>query len=382
MNNPFFNFRGSPGADSSRPGSHFDRDAHYKTLGVERGASAKTIRASFRTKARKMHPDRGGDSEEFKVLSNAYDILSDPDKRSAYDNGRRGGGPNRRRRRTVPPTIMVKVPVSLERLYSGGSKKIQYKCNAIVGADGKPVKSDGPGVVATCKVCAGLGVVAKLVKLGPGFIQQMRHRCPKCGGSGSVLQEGFRLVRETRTEVIVLEAGCSDGEKIVRRGRGNAQPGCEPGDIVFVIQQTPDGLYARKDNDLILRIKVSLVDALCGIRMSLRHPRGKDIMLVSPKCILRPGTAYDIAGLGMPHSKSDTKCITHGRLVIIPTIRFPTVLTHSQKDAIRLAISNTKTRKDSLDDEALAKEVYHVENITSLENHNHGGENTVQCPQQ
>ena len=379
-----------------------DNKDHYESLGVDSTATAKNIRQAFRTKAKHMHPDRGGSPEAFKNLANAYDVLSTPAKRRVYDGSRtprRGASKCPQRRGKKSPHVNVRVSVTLAELYHGGAKKVRYECDVIKGPDGKTL-ANSRNATLSCGACAGTGTVVRTVHIALSFTHNRRRPCRGCGGWGRQLKNGYRRMCDKRTETIHLRLGQKNGSKITRRGLGHAQLDGTTGDAVFVLYQEADGMYASKGTDLIIRPSLSLVDALCGTRLHLRHPRGAPVVLVSDKCVLRPSVAYVINGLGMPSGLG-----VHGRLLIIPMIRFPPTLSASQKTAVRLAIDSnnhndatasptadpppaphaptTSTPNDKVkntpplgyDDAS----VYHILDTTESESDR---SNTVQCPQQ
>ena len=409
MSFSFFNSMSSSfGYRQLPPGPTTGGGGHYKVLGVERAATAKTIRQAFRTKAKDMHPDRGGDPEAFKKLANAYDVLSTPSKRRTYDVRSAAVSPRsklRRRRRTKPPPpVVVRVPISLAQLYQGGSRDVQYVCTVVLGPDGKSADVCSQNTTRACEACAGRGVVSHQAPIALSFLPKRRSVCHECEGSGRKLESGYRRVCEKRVETIHLKPGQTDGTKIVRRGVGHARLDGVTGDVVFVLYQEADGLYASKGTELIFRPSLSLADALCGIRLRIRHPRGTPIVLVSPNCVLRPNAAYVIQGLGMPSGSG-----TFGRLLVIPKIRFPAALSVAQKRAVRPAIGehasppspprtiplNEKPDDggdgdgsddgsgdgsgDGSDDD---DDVYHLEHTVRYASGGGEGENNVQCPQQ
>jgi DnaJ family protein A protein 2 len=192
-----------------------DNTRYYNVLGVSKSASQEELKKAYRKLAIKNHPDKGGDSEKFKEISQAYEVLSDPEKRDLYDQygedalkeGMGGGGAshnpfdifesffgggggqsfgggssrgNRRQRRGED--VVHPLKVSLEDLYNGTSKKLSLSRNVLCAkCKGKGSKS---GASSQCSGCQGSGTKISIRQLGPSMIQQMQHVCSECKGSG------------------------------------------------------------------------------------------------------------------------------------------------------------------------------------------------------
>jgi DnaJ family protein A protein 2 len=216
----------------------------------------------------------GGDEHKFKEINAAYEILSDPEKRSKYDKyglegvddesgaaargedlfsmffggrgrgGGRGGGGGPRK----GPAVNHPIKVSLEDLYNGKTVKLAINRKVVVGE------------VTECSACHGQGVRLEIRQIAPGMITQMQRHCDRCEGQGKIAQ--------TRSERKVLEVhiekGMANGEKVVFRNHADEVPGMEAGDVNFVIQEKPHDMFKRKGADLLTTRTVSLNQALCG----------------------------------------------------------------------------------------------------------------------
>ncbi|ERN00161.1 hypothetical protein AMTR_s00111p00054240 [Amborella trichopoda] len=193
-----------------------DNSRYYDILGVSKNASQDELKKAYKKAAIKNHPDKGGDPEKFKELAQAYDVLSDPEKREVYDQygedalkegmggagpshnpfdifesffggGGFGGGSSRGRRQKQGDDVVHSLKVSLEDLYNGTSKKLSLSRNVLCPkCKGKGSKSGASG---RCSGCQGSGMKVSIRQLGPGMIQQMQHVCPDCRGSGEVISE-------------------------------------------------------------------------------------------------------------------------------------------------------------------------------------------------
>ncbi|KAH8063296.1 hypothetical protein JL722_2461 [Aureococcus anophagefferens] len=306
---------GMPGGmGGMQQGPPADTTSLYKALGVAKGASPAEIKKAYRKKALRMHPDKGGDPEEFKKLQAAYEVLSDEEKRAIYDQhglegleaggGGGGGGMGdifdlfgggRRRgksgkEKVAPLTFTIKA--SLEMLYKGKTAKFAFKRSVVVG---EPKK---------CGECRGTGVVMKMVQVGPGMMTQAQAQCGSC-------TKGYRCaMKKERVEVEVrVDKGAADKAKIKVLCKGNEQAGAETGDVHFVIQQKPHDLFTRKGADLLLKKDIALVEALAGFEFIVRPEVARGIPFVM--CVDNEG----MPKYGNPFDK--------GRLFVLFHIVFP-----------------------------------------------------------
>jgi DnaJ family protein A protein 2 len=330
------------------------------------------------------HPDKGGDQvcpspldfvrtdystliacatgahlsrqDHFKKMTEAYEVLSDPEKRQIYDQyGEEGlkeasqggggggaspfdifesmfggspfGGGGGRRRRTKGEDVTHTLKVSLEELYKGSSRKLSMTRNVICNkCDGKGSKS---GASTSCSSCGGQGAKMQVRQIGPGMVQQMQTTCPQCKGSGQQISEkdrceqcrGDKVVQEKRTLEVNVERGMVNGQKIVFQGEADEAPDTVPGDIVIVLQQKEHPRFKRKGNDLFFDKQLSLSEALTGFSFKLEHLDGRQLLVKSDskqsysegtyKCIQDEG----ICAPGRPHEK--------GKLIIRFTVQMP-----------------------------------------------------------
>lgn len=256
-------------SSSSEP---VDTTKLYETLEVGKDADAKEIKKAYRRLSRLHHPDKGGDEHKFKEINAAYEILSDADKKAAYDKyglegvddggaaahggedlfsmffgsgsrrGRSGGG------RRKGPSVNHPLKVSLEDLYNGKTVKLAISRKVIVGN------------VTECDKCHGQGAVMEVRQIGPGMITQVQRQCDACEGHGSIAQ---RKPQRKILEVLI-EKGMKHNQKIVFRDMADEIPGMDTGDINFILQEKDHALFKRKGADLLVTKDLSLKEALCG----------------------------------------------------------------------------------------------------------------------
>eukprot|EP00899_Mesostigma_viride_P003292 jgi/Mesvir1/12964/Mv05975-RA.1 len=313
---------------------------YYEILGVNNKATADELKKAYRKLAIKFHPDKGGDPEKFKEINQAYDVLSDPEKRQIYDDygedaikegmgggggggmnpmdifesffgGGLGGGGGRGRGRgpRKGEDVVYPVKVTLSDLYNGTSKRLSLEKNVICQkCDGKGSKS---GETVKCAGCRGSGMKVTIRQLGPGMIQQLQSVCNECGGTGESISEkdrcpqckGNKVCQEKKMLEVHVEKGMVHGQKIVFQGEADEAPDTVPGDIVFLIQmKDTGGPWKRKDDDLFMEQNLTLVEALCGFKFPIRHLDDRLLVVQSqPGEIIRPGCVKAIEHEGMPH---------------------------------------------------------------------------------
>ena len=288
----------------------------YETLGVAKNASADEIKKAYRKLARQHHPDANpGDEkaeERFKEVQNAYDVLSDPEKRKQYDaygstNGRpaggftwntaegfdfgnlgdlgdilggmfgggmRGGRPEPRGQRGND--VEVQVNLSFEDALSGVETKIpitlEVACHTCHGSGAKP--GTAPTV---CPQCGGRGVVAE----SQGFFS-LSQPCPRCRGNGTVIEDpcptcrGTGRERRTKRYTVKIPAGVKDGSRIRLKGKGEAGWGGAPaGDLYVITRVEPSKTFARRGDDLVVEVPVAFADAALGTTVAVPTPDGE-----------------------------------------------------------------------------------------------------------
>lgn len=332
-----------------------DNTRYYTILGVSQTASQDELKKAYKKAAIKNHPDKGGDPEKFKELGQAYEVLSDPEKREIYDqygedalkdgvggggashspfdifeqffSGGFGGGSSRGRRQRRGEDVVHAMKVSLEDLYNGTSKKLSLSRNIICSrCKGKGSKSGASG---TCYGCQGSGMKISTRQIGPGMIQQMQHVCSDCKGSGEVISDkdrcpqckGNKIVQEKKVLEVHVEKGMQHGQKITFQGEADEAPDTETGDIVFVLQLKEHPKYKRKSDDLFVEHTLSLTEALCGFQFALTHLDGRQLLIKSiPGEVVKPGQSKAINDEGMPHYQ---RPFMKGRLYVHFNVDFP-----------------------------------------------------------
>eukprot|EP00944_MAST-04C_sp_MAST-4C-sp1_P005801 g5801.t1 len=346
-------------------------DDYYSILGLGRDASASDITKAYRKLARENHPDRGGSTETFQKLNEAYSTLKDPKKRRQYDllsstrqsgvdpedlgtmfarnffgsmmssidprRDRRRQSTRSRRKRAIPTgddkvsSVEYKIPVTLQELYLGMEKSFRIKRKRIV----YPEEFNRHNCFVECEECEGYGRVSTVKRLG-NVVQSFTGPCNACGGKGYDTKRGYTVVQETKILTVNIEAGMQNMDRIVVENAGDESVGNLPGDIIFIIEEKRHETYLREKKDLMIKLKISLEDALCGINTSIsrrsktmgseqgnfvhiEHLDGRKIFLKSyPGDVIKPGCARCIFEEGMR-----SRYGASGNLFIIFDVEFP-----------------------------------------------------------
>ncbi|KAF9675230.1 hypothetical protein SADUNF_Sadunf09G0010500 [Salix dunnii] len=406
-----------------------DNTRYYEILGVSKNASQDDLKKAYRKAAIKNHPDKGGDPEKFKELAQAYEVLSDPEKRGIYDQygeealkegmggggaGHNpfdifesffggnpfGGGGSRGRRQRRGEDVVHPLKVSLEDLYLGTSKKFSLTRNVICSeCSGKGSKS---GESRKCTGCQGSGMKVSIRQLGPSMIQQMQHPCNECKGTGETISDndrcpqckGEKVVPEKKVLEIIVEKGMQNGQKITFPGEADEAPDTVTGDIVFVLQKKEHPKFKRKGDDLFVEHTLSLSEALCGFHFVLKHLDGRQLLIKSKTGeVVKPDSFKAINDEGMPMYR---RPFMKGNLYIHFTVDFPDSLTPDQVKAIETILPRPSSQLTNMELDECEETTLHDVNIEEEmrrkqqareeaydedEEMAHGGQR-VQCAQQ
>lgn len=400
---------GAEDENSFSPGSsdvNGDSLKYYELLGVEKTASAAEIKKAYRVLAMKHHPDKGGDSEMFKDIQKAFEVLSDPDKRSVYDKhgedglnsdspsspqdlisqllgGKRGGNGKGRGQRPRTQDHVRPMWASLEEIYCGVTRKMPIVRKVINASDGD---------VQSCEACEGSGVIIQVVRMGP-IIQHMQQSCPKCGGNGHF---AHTCIEKDILEVFI-EKGSPDGHKINFHGKAEEKFGHETGDVIAVIKERKHPHFLRKGADLYVEREITLAEALTGFKIVVEHLDGRKLIVRSKEGeVIQPRRngmiLKAVSGAGMPIHRDP---FNFGNLFLVLSIRFPLSIQPSAVAEIRQLLggpADFHTGDEPLndgDEEAEAQDIDPLESSKlnakaggQAYDEDEQGQQQVQCQQQ
>jgi len=340
---------------------------YYGVLGVRRDASQEEIKKAYRRLARELHPDVNPDpqtQERFKEITQAYEVLSDTEKRQMYDLGADpfapsgaagpGGfgagfpfsdimdaffgagaasrGPRSRARRGRNATLRVEL--DLAECAFGTTRELVV--NTAVVCPTCSGEGTAPGThPETCEVCGGRGEVSQVTRSFLGQVMTTRP-CPRCGGHGTVIQhpcpecDGDGRVRTRRTIKVPIPAGVEDGTHIQLAGEGEVGPGGgPPGDLFLEIVQRPHPIFERRGDDLHCTLTIPMVAAALGATLQVETLDGKQQVDIRPGS--QSGQAITLYGKGMQHLNDSSR----GDLVIHLTVETPTKLDAEQERLLR-----------------------------------------------
>lgn len=358
-----------------------DKRDYYEVLGVDRNASADEIKKAYRKKAIQYHPDKNpGDKEaeeKFKEAAEAYDVLSDPQKKARYDqfghagmNGAGGfsaggfsmedifshfgdifggsfgggfsdffgggfGGGSRSGGRRVQrgSDIRIKVKLNLQDVVHGVEKTV--KINKFVtcpDCGGKGAKNESD--IKTCDHCHGTGMITKIAQTILGQMQTSSP-CPYCGGEGKKIINpckkcsGSGLVKSAEEITFKIPAGVQSGMTLTVQGKGNAaRQGGVPGNLLVVIEEEEDNILQRDGNDLIYTLYLSVVDAIMGCTAEIPGVDGKLKIKIEPGT--QPGKMLRLRGKGVP----DVNGYGTGDLLIYVQVWMPKKLDKKEKELL------------------------------------------------
>lgn len=325
---------------------------YYDVLCVKPGCTQEELKKAYRKLALKYHPDKNpNEGEKFKQISQAYEVLSNPEKKKIYDQGgeqalKEGGvgasgfsspmdlfdmffgeGCSQGHRRRKGKDVVHQLSVTLKDLYKGATRKLALNKNVICDkCEGRGGKK---GAVTQCGACRGSGMQVRIQQLGIGVIQQIQMVCGECSGSGESINpkdkckqcQGRKTVKERKILEVHVEKGMFDGQKIVFSGEGDQEPELEAGDIFIVLDEQENSQFKRSGNDLILRMNIELVEALCGFQKVISTLDDRDIVItVLPGEVTKHGEVKCILNEGMPMYKNPTE---KGLLIIQFLVNFP-----------------------------------------------------------
>ena len=349
---------------------------YYEVLGVSKSASADEIKKAYRSLAKKYHPDMNpGDKEaeaKFKEVNEAYDVISDTDKRAKYDQfghaafdpaagggdgfggfggfggdgfdfgdifssffGGGGSSGSRRSSAVDGEDILLRITISFDEAVFGCKKEISYpRVEACEDCDGTGAeKGTKP---ETCSVCRGTGSVTVKQQTMLGYMQTQRP-CQECRGTGKIIKtpckncnaKGF--VKVNKKLEVSIPAGIDNMQRVVLRGQGSAgRNGGDNGDLIIEVRVKKHEIFTRDGNNLYCDVPISFTEAALGAEIGIPILGGKPERYEIPP-ETQSGTSFTLKGKGVPDINSKRR----GDLIITVLVETPKNLNSEQKKLLR-----------------------------------------------
>jgi molecular chaperone DnaJ len=365
------------------------RKDYYEILGVSKSASAQELKSAYRKKAMQYHPDRNPNDkvaeEKFKEVNEAYEILSDAQKRAAYDQYGHaafqqggggagaggfggfdfnqqgfggfsdifesvfgdfsGGGRQGSERSFRGDDLRYDLDITLSEAYQGSQREISVtkslsceSCHGSGAAAGKKPEN--------CSSCGGTG----RVRMQQGFFM-MERSCDTCGGAGKVIRDpcknchGRGHVRGTKKLQVTIPSGIEDGVQIRLSGEGNAgTQGAPPGDLYVFIRIKPHELFQRKEADLLCQVPISMVMAATGGSIDVPTIEGSRVSVKIPAGT-QPGDKFRLKDKGMTIYRRSAR----GDMFVEVRVEIPRNLSKEQKEILEKFNKTSKEEKNQPD---------------------------------
>ncbi|KAF2519461.1 molecular chaperone DnaJ [Flavobacterium salilacus subsp. salilacus] len=348
----------------------------YEILGIDKSATPEQIKKAYRKKAIEYHPDKNpGDKEaeeKFKLAAEAYEVLSDPDKKARYDQyghaafenggGFNGGGMNMDdifsqfgdifgsafggggfsggfggfgggagQRRMKGSNLRIKVKLTLEEIANGVEKKVKVK---------RKVRAQGVSY-KTCSTCNGSGQVMKITNTILGRMQTA-STCHVCGGTGQIIEsrppqaDAQGMILQDDAVSIKIPAGVADGMQLKVSGKGNDAPGANsiPGDLIVVIEEVEHDTLKREGENLHLDLYISFAEAALGTSKEIETVNGK--VRIKLEEGIQSGKILRLKGKGVPSINS----YGNGDLLVHVNVWTPKTLSKEQRQFFEKSLTD------------------------------------------
>ena len=336
---------------------------YYEVLGVERSASQEDIKKSYRGLARRYHPDVSDEPDaeiRFKEINEAYQILSDSQKRATYDRyghtapnggfdfgfrdpfdifeemfgGLGGFGGSRRRGPRRGADLRYELKLSFREAVFGSDKEIEVSRTEICpSCNGQRAE---PGTTPVrCTECNGTGQVRRVQRSILGSFVSVAN-CPVCGGSGETIPtpctecSGTGAVRVDRKLSVTIPPGVDHGTQIRLAGEGElGQQSGPSGNLYVVLNVAPDPIFKRRNDDVLVEMEVNIAQATLGADVSVPTLEGDDVIEIEPGT--QNGTILRLRNKGVPHLRKNGR----GDQLVLVHVAIPTKLSREQKQLFR-----------------------------------------------
>jgi molecular chaperone DnaJ len=322
---------------------------YYEILGVKKDASSDEIKKAYRTLAKNWHPDKNQDNKEaeekFKEISEAYEHLSNNDKKAKYDrfghasNGNQGFHGEHpfadlfRRKQAqdrVGQDMTLVLKLTIEEIYTGVKKRYKYKKNESCGG------CNGHGGTGTknCTTCGGSGVITRVIQTPVGYIQQSMS-CNACEGMGTSYEvkcdicSGSGVIEVEETIEIDVPHGVFNGVTFVMGGKGHAIRSGKSGDLHIKVVELQHKVFTRVNDDLKMNLKLTYYQLVLGDKVEIETVDGGRIRVNIPP-LSDVGTSLKVQNKGLKPYEGETR----GDLIVNLTIKMPTTVSDSEKELL------------------------------------------------
>jgi molecular chaperone DnaJ len=338
---------------------------YYEVLGIPRNATPEDVKGAFRKLARQYHPDVSQEDnaeEHFKEINEAYSILSDPDKRAAYDRFGHAGVQNQggmpdftvdfgdlfdeffggfggfgrstsRRTRNAPrrgADLQYNADLTFEESIFGVEKEIEITRDEVCETCGGRGAEPGTSPVR-CSTCNGTGEVRQVRQTLLGSMVQV-STCPVCNGKGETIAtpchtcSGRGLVRRSRKKVISIPAGVDNGNQIRLAGEGQpGENGGPNGNLYLIIRVISHRYFRRRENDILLDLDINIAQATLGAEVDVPTVDGPTKLKIPAG--IQPGKVLRMRGKGVPHLRGNGR----GDQMVVVNVEVPKNLTSDQR---------------------------------------------------
>lgn len=328
---------------------------YYDILGINKGSNESDIKKAYRKLAKEKHPDVGGNENEFKEIAEAYEVLSNPDKKRDYDMyGHRGkpmnqgfggmnmddlfrdfgfGGNFSQNNRTRPrfgQDLRINIPVTLEDAFNGITKTIKYNRNGACTS----CNSSGGHDITTCPTCQGQGSVVQHIRTPMGIMQNI-ETCGVCQGLGTTYAvqcnvcQGHGVQRGEQEISIDIPAGIYDGAMLQYNGMGNAIKNGSAGKLIISITEIAHKSYVRNGDDLKYNLKLAYPKLVLGDKVEIPTIDGSVIKISIPE-YSKSGDNLRINGKGMKHLQTNDR----GDMYIVLDVDFPKKISEEERELL------------------------------------------------